>query len=118
MSSNVVIGIPSGQIFNCNSGCKYDLLQLKLAKYLSYYNDNIFDEYAFLDKNTIKVKRIIKRSLTIGTKLYHSQYGVGEITAIFGPDGWIINFRENTSDKKKMYIDNSMLIQDLRFELL
>jgi len=114
MSSNIIIGLPSGQVFNCNSDCKYELYSMNLAKYFVLYNGLTINEYVFLDKNTKKVKRTIIKSFKLGTKIYHSKFGDGEIVGIFD-DGWIVGFR---NPKKKLFTDNSMLMEDLRFELL
>lgn len=116
MSSNIVIGLPSGQILNCDTDCKYILYNLGLANYFSYYEGDILGEYGYLDKNYTKVKKIVKNSYKIGTKVHHIKYGRGKIGGIFGDNGWIIHFINE--EEKKMYVDDSMLMQDLRFKIL
>ena len=71
-------------------------------------------EYVFLDENVKEVKKVIEQNIIIGTNVDHSSHGKGKIGGIFGDDGWIIHFE----NKKKQYVDKSMLIQDLRYELL
>lgn len=113
--SNIIIGLPSGRVLNCNSECKYILFTMGLAKKFPHFEGKELEEYAYLDSNYIKVKRAIKQTYKMGTKFYHSKYGIGEIGGVFGDDGWIIDF---SKEEKKMYVDNSMLMQDLRFEML
>jgi len=86
---------------------------LLFAKFIDFYNGNIFGEYAFLDKDIMEIQKIIIRSIKLNTKIRHNEYGYGEISAAFGQTGWIISFNQS-----KKYVDNDSLIQNSQYELL
>lgn len=112
MSQNILIGLPSGEVFNCIHSDKYDLFLAGFAKYVEYYDGIEINEYVFRDELKRDVFNKIKHSIKLGTEINHIEFGNGKIAGILG-DGWIAHFSD-----KKSYVDTKMLIKDTKYSFI
>lgn len=111
MNNNIIVFLPSGEIFNCTSSDKYNLFVLSFAKYKKFINNILIEEYISRDDLKEDIFKIIKDNFKIGFNVVRN----GERGYIQGvmDDGWIINFND-----KKEFVTNNMLIKNLEYKFI
>jgi len=107
--SNIVIGFPSGEIFNCQDKDKHDLFVVGFARRMNWFQDEEINEYVFKDELKEDVYKLIKSNIRLGLEIQHTDNGNGKIAGILG-DGWIIEF-----NNKKNYVDTHMLLKNIKY---
>lgn len=110
--NNVIIFLPSGEIYNCTSSNKYNFFILGFAKYKEYINGIKLDEYISRDILKEDIYNLIKEEIKIGLKINCQDLGNGYIQGIM-ENGWILNFNE-----KKRYVSTDSLIKNLKYNFI
>lgn len=111
---NIIVSIPSGEVFNCNKLHKYHLYIKGFVKIEKYYNEMYLNEYVFKDKTKRDVYNYIKSTIKIGMPISHYIYGEGKISGIIDND-WVVWFDNKYFSNKKIYVTTEEMIKNLNF---
>ena len=113
MTDNILIGLPSGEVINCQYTDKYNLFNTNLAQFKDLYKGIPIFNYMFFDKDIKDVTKLIRSNIKVGkTKIKHRVYGDGKITGIMDV-GWIATF-----ENRKVYVDLNMLLKNINYNFI